>query len=162
MTAKLNAIKDYLLDKYSEFNAGYANVQKPNWTDVVMDTERQYVGIRDDRGNYFYIRSLKQATLSPRGQGCRVQFYERTTACRIVAVMRGAPEENIARVLVDAVSRHGCAATRIQTERTQVFFEETGTRKITDGLHGLNLVAVDFDVVDVMSAKDCNLNLCDC
>jgi hypothetical protein len=162
MIGKLNDLKDYLLAKYSEWNTGFANVEKPSGTDVVMDTYRQYVGIRDDYGNYFYIRSLKDSRLTAQARGCRVQYYERTTSCRIVAVMRGASEENIVMVLVDAISRNACTATRVLTERTQVFFEETGTRKITDGLHGLAVVAVDFDVTDIMSAKDCELNLCNC
>lgn len=48
MIARLNDIKDYILAKYSEFNTGFANVQKPDGTDVVMNQDRQYVGIRDD------------------------------------------------------------------------------------------------------------------
>lgn len=162
MTGQLNDLKTYLLDKYSEFNTGFANVEKPSGTDVVMNADRQYVGIRDDYGNYFYIRSLKDSRLTAQARGCRVQYYERTTACRIVAIMRGASEQNLSMVLVDAISRNGHTATRIVTERTEVFFAETGNRKITDGLRALTLVAVDFDVTDIMSAKDCNLLLCEC
>ena len=162
MTGKLNDLKTYILAKYSEFNTGYANVEKPSGTDVIMDADRQYVGIRDDAGNYFYIRSLKDSRLTPRAQGCRVQYYERTTGCRIVALMRGASEENLALVLVEAVTRNGHTATRISTDRTEVFFAETGTRKLSDGLHKMTLVAVDFEVTDILSGKDCNLNLCTC
>jgi|694.fasta_scaffold03130_11 hypothetical protein len=162
MTGKLNDLKDYLLAKYSEWNTGFANVEKPSGTDVVMDTYRQYVGIRDDYGNYFYIRSLKDSRLTAQARGCRVQYYERTTSCRIVAIMRGSSEQNLSMVLVDAITRNGHTATRIVTERTEVFFAETGNRNITDGLRGLTLVAVDFEVNDILSGKDCNLLLCEC
>ena len=61
----LNDIKTYLLSKYPQFNAGYANVVKLQDSDILLDEDKQlYAGIEDTKGNYFYISSIISPLLS--------------------------------------------------------------------------------------------------
>lgn len=162
MIQQLNDIKDYLLTKYSQFHAGFANVEKPSGTDIVMDENGNYCGISDNKGNYFFIRSLKESRFEVQQRNCRPQYYRRSTNCRLISIMNGVNNEQHEMVLIEAVSRLGHAVTRTVTDRTQVFFEETGTRNITDGLKLLSLILVDFEVIEIVNAKDCKLELCEC
>lgn len=163
MIDQLIALKDYILDKYAQYNTGFANVQKPDGTDVVLDVEgQQYAGIADNKGNYFYIRSLKDSRYTVMGRSCRPLYYQRVTTCRIVSLMKGVNDESHLQAVVNAVSMKGHDVTRSVTERTQVFFEETGTRNITDGLKTVSLLYVDFEITDVVSAKNCSLEICEC
>lgn len=162
MKEQLENIKAYLLEKYTQYNQGFANVEKPNGTEIVLDDNNNYVGISDNKGNYFYIRSLKESSLEVMQRNCRPQFYKRTTKCRIVSILKNADEETHSLVLIEAVSRCGHDVTRSVTNKTQVFFEETGTRKINDSFKYLSLCLLDFDVVDRVDAKNCKLEICNC
>jgi len=162
MKQELENIKAYLLEKYTQYNQGFANVEKPNGTEIVLDDNNNYVGISDNKGNYFYIRSLKESSLEVMQRNCRPQFYKRTTKCRIVSILKNADEETHSLVLIEAVSRCGHDVTRSVTNKTQVFFEETGTRKINDSFKSLSLCLLDFDVVDRVDAKNCKLEICNC
>ena len=162
MNEKLEAIKTYLLTKYDIYHNGYANVEKPNGTEIVIDENGQYAGITDNKGNYFYIRSLKESTLEATQRNCKPQFYKRVTKCRIVSIIRDAKENEHSLALIEAISRNGHEANRSVTNRTQVFFEETGTRKINDSINKLSLCLIDFDVVDIVSARSCKQEICKC
>lgn len=162
MTEKLNQIKTYLLSKYPIYNKGFANVEKPDGSEVIMDKNSMYCGIADNLGNYFYIRSLKDAILEPIGQGCRPSFYRRSTACRIVSIVKGGDDKNHELAIIEAISRNGGVVTRSVTSKTKVFNEETGNRKITDTLSNFSLILCEFQIVDKVSAKNCKLQICEC
>jgi hypothetical protein len=160
MIEELENIKTHLLAKYNTFNKGYANVSKPNQTELIIDSDGQsFCGISDNEGNYFYIRSLKKSTYDPISRGARVAFYKRTTECRIVAIHLTASEEDIETILVNSVSSNAHVVTNTDKEKTRVFFDETGA-KLTH--KELTLVSCDFNVVDTVSTKNCELNPCDC
>ena len=157
---QLNDIKTYLLAKYTSFNNGYANVSKPNQKDVVIDEDGQnFAGINDSEGNFFYLRSLKVASYDPQRRGAKIPFYKRTTQCRIVVIHTDANEEDIETILINSISSLGHTVTKIDTEKTRVFKEETGTDL---PYKHLTLVSCDFEIVDTVSTKNCELNPCNC
>lgn len=160
MANKLTEIKDYILAKYPQFNAGYANVSKPEGSDLIIDADGQnYAGIDDAHGNHFYIRDLKADNYTPVQRGARVIYYKLTRRIRIVAVYRNGDEDTVLKMLINAISAQRHSVTSANRERTSVFKEETGkdlTRK------ELTIVSVDFEVNDIVSPKDCSLNPCTC
>jgi hypothetical protein len=159
MIAQLEKIKDYLLATISEFNQGFANVSKPDGTDFVIDDNGIYRGISDQHGNYFYLRSLKESRYSKYQRNS----LQKTTSCRIVSILE-TDEETHLMVILDALS-NGCQLnniTRSVTEKTQVFFEETGTRNINNWLNKVSLLSVDFDVTEIVSTKNCKPQICKC
>lgn len=160
ITTQLNDIKTYLLAKYTSFNKGYANVSKPNQKNEVLDeNEQQFAGINDQDGNFFYIRSLKACTYDAIKRGARTPYYKRTTQCRIVVIHHEANEEDIETILINSISSLGHTVTKIDTEKTRVFKEETGTDL---PYKHLTLVSCDFEIVDTVSTKNCELNPCNC
>lgn len=158
--ANLNDIKDYLLGKYPQFNAGYANVVKLHDKDIMLDEDKQlYAGIEDTKGNYFYIRELKQPNFEAMKRGARVPYYQKTSACRIVGIAMEWDVETMLKMLINGVNAKRHFVTGAQIESTQVFKDETGhdlTRK------ELTIVAVDFNIIEVVSPRDCSLNPCTC
>lgn len=160
MANKLHDIKDYILLKYPQFNAGYANVLKVDGTDIMLDENKQlYAGIDDTKGNFFYIRELKTATYTPQTKGARVAYYKSTKVCRIVAIYREGDEDVVLKMLINSVNANRHMITRSNKDSTSVFKEETGkplTRK------ELTIVAVDFEINEIVSPKDCSLNPCTC
>jgi hypothetical protein len=88
---------------------------------------------------------------------------QKTTSCRIVSILE-TDEETHLMVILDALS-NGCQLnniTRSVTEKTQVFFEETGTRNINNWLNKVSLLSVDFDVTEIVSTKNCKPQICKC
>lgn len=160
ITQQLNDIKTYLLAKYTSFNKGYANVSKPNQKNEVLDEDgQQFAGISDQDGNFFYIRSLKAISYDGIKRGARTPFYKRTTQCRIVVIHTEASEEDIETILINSISSQGHTVTKIDTDRTRVFKEETGS-DLTN--KNFTLVSCDFEVVDTVSSTNCSLNPCNC
>lgn len=161
MMQELEDIKTHLLTKYaSTFNTGFANVSKPNQTNVVMDAnEQEYAGIQDSKGNYFYIRSLKETDYTAVKRGARVAFYGTTTKCRIVAVCKTCDEGTLAEVLMAAITSQRHTVKSIDTDKTRIFKDETGHDLTTKNI---TLVAVDFTVTGIAGNKNCELNTCNC
>jgi hypothetical protein len=160
MIEQLENIKTYLLAKYTSFDEGYANVSKPNQTDIIIDSDLQkYAGITDNNGNYFYIRSLKKTNYKPIGRGSNVAYYEAATQCRIVVVHHKASEDDIKQILLNTIHAKRHHIDSIDTDSTRVFKEETGQNleKKT-----YTIVSCDFTVTDAVSAKNCTLNPCNC
>lgn len=156
----LNDIKTYLLSKYTQFNVGYANVVKLQDSDILLDEDKQlYAGIEDTKGNYFYVRELKTATYDPMKRGVRVAYYKKTMPCRIVAVMVEGNADVLLKMLINGITAKRHFVTDSQTEATTVFKEETGknlTRK------EMTIVSVDFEIIDIVTPKECSLNPCNC
>lgn len=163
MVQELERLKSYILSKRNFYNDGFANVVKPSGNNVVYDgVNRLYVGISDNLGNYFYIRSLKKTTYTPFVQNCRIQSYKATTSCRIVSIVHNADEEKLLQSLVNDVSACRFSVKNSNSERTDVFFEEAGVREITNNLLNLCIVSVDFEIVNNINAKDCEINPLKC
>lgn len=159
MRSILNDIKTYLLTKYDYFTKGFANVSKPNQSNMIIDEDnQQYAGISDTEGNYFYIRSDKKATFTPIRRGVRIAYYSSKTTCRIVAVHHNGNADDIATSLMEGLSAKGHVVTSIDTDSTRVFRNETNTN-LTDP--SLTIVAVDFEVTQIKSARNCELNPCE-
>jgi hypothetical protein len=158
----LDKIKTDLLTNYPQYNDGYANVSKPSGTEIVMDENGNYSGISDNKGNYFYIRDLKEATYRPFNRSCRVLSYEKTSTYRIVSITSGLNEEELQLALLTAISENGCVVSRSVSSKTQVFFEETGTRNITDSFKNVSLLLLDFEQTSLISAKNCKTLNCEC
>ena len=158
----LDKIKEDLLTNYPLFNDGYANVSKPNGTDIVMDENGNYSGISDNKGNYFYIRDLKESVYRPFTRSCRVLSYEVTKTYRIVCIARDVNEVELELALINAISENACVVSRTVSSKTQVFFEETGTKNITDTFKNVSLLLVDFEQTSLISAKNCKTLNCEC
>lgn len=157
---ELKNIKTYLLAKYKSFNKGYANVSKPNEKNEVLDEDGQlFAGISDQDGNFFYLRSLKSASYEPIKRGARVPYYKRTTQCKIVAIHSEASEADIETIIVNSITSLGHTVSKVDTEKTRVFKEETG-KDLTN--NNFTLVSCDFEIVDTVSSKNCELNPCNC
>lgn len=158
--SKLSDIKDCILTKYPQFNAGYSDVSKLNDKDIMLDENLQlYAGIEDTKGNYFYIRELKSASYDPQHRGARVAYYKSTLPCRIVGIMHDGNEDVLLKMLINGISAKRHFVTGSNKERTTVFKEETGhdlTRK------ELTIVSVDFEIIGIVSPRDCSLNPCTC
>lgn len=159
MITQLENIKDYLLAEYPQFNVGFANVTKPNGTEFVIDDNGIYIGISDNHGNYFYLRSLKES----RYIKYQRKSLRKTTACRIVSILKTSDETHL-QIILDALSAQ-CQLnniTRSVIEKTQVFFEETGTRNMNNWLENVSLLSVDFDVTEIVTTKNCKPLICEC
>jgi len=159
---QLETIKDYLLANFTEYNQGFANVTKPNGTELIIDEFGNYSGISDNKGNYFYIREMKESNFRPFTRSCRVLAYEKTSKCRIVSLIHNANEDAHSQILIDSISFNGGVVTRSVSEKTQVFFEETGTRNITDTFKNVSLLLIDFEITELLSAKNCKPLICEC
>ena len=159
MKSLLTNIKNYLLTKYDYFTKGYANVSKPNLTTIIIDEDnQQYAGITDTDGNYFYIRSDKKATFTPIRRGARIAYYSSRTACKIVAVHHNGDAEDIATTLMEGISSQGHQVTATDTDSSRVFRNETNTDLTNPSL---TVVSVDFEVTQIRSARNCELNPCE-
>lgn len=160
MANKLDEIKDFILSKYPQFNVGYANVCKLDGTNIVLDEKKQlYAGIDDTKGNMFYIRELKNATYTPYHRGAKVAYYSATIPCRIVAVYSNGNEDIVLKMLINSINSQRHSITKSNKESTTVFKEETG-KTLTKS--ELTIVSIDFDIVSIVSPKDCSLNPCNC
>jgi hypothetical protein len=160
MKTELKNIKNYLLTKYTSFDRGYANVSKPNRTDLIIDEdENEFKGLSDTEGNYFYIRSLKTSTFEPIHRGARIAFYKKTTQCRIVAMHTNANEEDIETILISSITSQGHNVSKTDLEKTRVFRDETGTDLTKKDY---TLVSCDFEIVETVNTKNCSLNPCNC
>lgn len=160
MKTQLTALKTYLLTKYDFFDKGYANVGKPNQSDIILDEDQQqYAGITDTDGNYFYLRATGSQSYDPVKRGARIAYYHVTTQCRAVAVHSVANTDELIQALVEAISAKGHIVRKSEFDKTKVFREETGQNlKYND----LTLIYVDFEVNELVSAKNCTLNPCNC
>ena len=157
---QLTDIKDYILSKFDSFDNGFANVAKPNNSNIVHDDGMQnYVGIADNLGNYFYIRSLKEQNYSIIKRGGRAKYYERTTNCRIVIVHHDFNETDCLHIAMRSLSAKGHTLTASDTDKTRVFRNETGT-DLTANIH--TIISADFTVRDVVTAINCETLNCDC
>ncbi len=159
---QLTNLKDYILANYPEYNKGFANVSKPDGTEIVIDENMNYAGIADNLGNYFYIRSLKEKSYKPFSRGCRVLSYEVTTKCRLVSIFHQKQDEAHLQNIINAISYMGHVVDKSDGERTKVFFDETGTRNMNDNLKNLSLLSIDFTVTELVSAKNCKPPICEC
>lgn len=159
MRTLLQTIATYLLTKYDYFTKGYANVSKPNSSNIILDEDNQeYAGINDTDGNYFYIRSDKKATYTPIRRGARIAYYSSKTSCRAIAVHHNGNADDIATTLMEGISANGHVVTAIDTDSTRVFRNETNTDLTNPSL---TIVAVDFEVTQIKSARNCELNPCE-
>lgn len=161
MKELLQDISDYLKEKYSFFQHGFANVVKPDDAAPVMDENlNKYVGISDTFGNYFYIRTLQLTDYEPVRRGARVAFYNAQTRCRIVFIGHFDDTDDIKKIAIDGISAKGHVLNSIDTDLRRIFQTETG--KPLDKDIKLNLLAVDFTVSQILSSKLCELNPCNC
>lgn len=157
---KLNEIKDYILLKNTFFNNGFANVVKPDNKNIVLDeNEREYVGICDNLGNYFYLRSLKKSTYNKLANN----RYSKTTQCRIVVVGISLIDDILEQVIINSLVKNGCNISSSNLDKTSVFREETGTDNLTDIIRKMNIISIDFEIIEPVNHSNCgNLNPCKC
>jgi len=161
--ATFEDIKELILERYPTFHNGYINVSIPEGKQVVINEDANtYVGISDNLGNYFYIRDLKKADYSPGKQGARVQYYRKTQQCRIVSVYHNGDEDAILQALISCLTKKGALVSSSITERTTVYKNETGMLPSPPILEKLSLVSVDFELVSIVNANDCDNELCNC
>lgn len=160
---KLESLKDRILKEFTIYTTGFANIENPVDTNIYLNEEGNgYVGISDTLINSFYIRSLKESTYSPLVRGCRVQSYQVTTQCRIVSVLEKVSNSSHEELLVSVVSAEGHAVTKVLSDKTSVFKQETGTTNINNRLKGLSLISCDFEVVEIVPVKHCKQVNCEC
>lgn len=157
----LETLRDSMLTGYKIYNKGFANVTKPDGTDVI-EGEGEYRGIEDSNGNYFYLRSLKESTFEPVGRGCKVLSYSRETKCRAVSFIRKTDDDSHEMLLVTAISRAGHSVDKVVSDKVKVFYEETGTRNVNNQLEKVSLLYCDFTVTEIISAKNCKQINCYC
>lgn len=159
----LDNIKATLLTRCPSYHQGFANVSKPDGTELILSEENNnYVGISDNLGNYFYLRQMKTASYSIAKMSARVQFYEARTQCRIISVYHNGNDDTILQILINAVSLNGGIVTNSNTEKTAVIKAETGKAAANINLNKLSIVSVDFDVIEIINSKNCELNPCNC
>lgn len=156
------ALAETILARYPQYNCGFANVFKPANKDIVINDAGDYCGIADNNGNYFYIRSLKESSFTPKYTSCRPMAYDVRTACRIVSVMHNTEPDSHLDVLISMVSNAGHTISRAVYENTLVFREEANADPSSLALHSMSLVLVDFIVDEIVSAKKCPPELCKC
>lgn len=156
-----DTLKAFILTKYPQFGIGYASVVKVDGTDVILDEERQfYAGITDTRGNYFYIRDMKNIDYRAVQRGAKVAYYRALKSSRIVAVFTDKSDaEIVLKMLLNSITVNGHTVTKSDTEPTRVFKEETG-QELTE--KNVVIVSVDFTIAEVVSPKNCELNPCKC
>lgn len=157
----LESLRDSMLTDYKIYNKGFANVNKPDGTDVI-EGDGEYRGIEDSNGNYFYLRQLKEANYEPIGRGCKVLSYQRKTSCRAVSFIRKTDDDSHEMLLVTAISSAGHNVDKVVSDKTKVFYEETGTRNVNNQLEKVSLLYCDFTVTEVVSAKNCKQINCYC
>ena len=160
---KLQVLRDYMIANYPLYDNGFANVANPDGTNLVLDKEGfEYKGIADTNGNFFYIISLGKISYTPLVRGCRVMSYKATTSCKIVSMVKNVPDQSHIDLLVSAISMCGNEVKTINSEKTNVFFQETNTRKMSNELENISLISCEFDIVQSVSVKNCKLINCEC
>ena len=105
---------------------------------------------------------MKESTYSPLVRGCRVQSYQVTTQCRIVSVLEKVSNSSHEELLVSVVSAEGYAVTKVLSDKTSVFKQETGATNINNRLKDLSLISCDFEVVEIVPVKHCKQVNCEC
>jgi len=157
---KLTQLKDFILQKYSFFNNGYANVIKPDNTQIVVDENmNEYVGIADNLGNYFYIRSLKKSNYDKLDNN----RYSKITQCRIVVVGNNLDDDILEQSIINSLVVNRCIIQSSNVDKTSVFREETGTQNMTNALKEMNIISIDFEVLELVNPRNCgDLNPCKC
>lgn len=156
----LEAIRDFVLTKYTTFITGSAPVRKIEGKNILVDYDGQnFEGISDARPKHFYIRFTGRTNYDAQRRGANVQFYAATSECRIVGIYDNGNAEELLTTLINAVTAKGHTVLRSNTEATTVFKEETGKDLVNKNL---TLVAVDFNITQIVPGRNCSLNPCDC
>lgn len=159
---ELEKIKDRILMLYPNYNTGFANVKKPVGGEMILDDANNYRGISDQYGNYFYIRSLKESTWKARKYSSRPLMYDVDTQCRLVSIHHDIDEELHESIIVSTLSLLGHPVSKTITERTQVWKQEVNNVEINNWLDTVHLLSVDFTVSQLISAKICPPEICQC
>lgn len=167
----LSHIKAGILDQNpTTFQKGYAGARQYQDGKVVIydNSEGQYVGLKDNESNYFYIRYLGDididiAPTDNRSTSC--DEIEGTAGVRLVAWVKRGDFSKLLEVLLhdimatdfdgmDAADKEAFAGlpslffTRIVSDPEQIYKEETLTDENNNVkvAKGVTLVAIDFGV----------------
>lgn len=156
----LDALKTAILTKYTTFSSGESGVRKIDGKDILCNFEgTAFSGISDTRNNTFYIRFSGNTSYEPMRRGARVQFYSAVSECRIVGTYVNGNAADMLQTLINGVTGMGHVVTKSNTESTTVFREETG-QDLTQ--NSMTLVAVDFNITQIVNGANCTINPCDC
>lgn len=156
----LDILSNAILTKYSTFTSGEGAVRKLEGVEILTNFEgNEFEGISDTKPNSFYIRYSGKTTYVNQKRGARVQFYSAISLCRIVGVYRNGNAAELLQTLINGVTGQGHVVTSSNIEATTVFKEETG-QDLTD--QTLTIVAVDFEITQIINGANCTINPCDC
>jgi hypothetical protein len=160
---KIEILRNYILENYPLYDNGFADVMTPEGTNLIIDREgMEYKGIADTNGNFFYIKALGKIDYTPMVRGSRVMSYKATNLCRIVSMIKNVIDPNHIDLLVSAISMCNNEVKSINSEKTSVFFQETNTKKMSNELENISLISCDFEIVDLVSVKNCKQINCNC
>jgi hypothetical protein len=112
ITEDFIALKDFLLDKNRFFDQGLANVYLDEITGLIYQgdgSEKFAVGIDDQFGNYFYIRTdadIRYSQSRPQVTDSSMALDE-TVKCYLVAVVDQARPKELVQCLLNSIVRYG-------------------------------------------------------
>lgn len=156
----LDILSNAILTKYATFTSGEGAVRKLEGVDILTNFQgNEFAGVTDTKSNSFYIRYSGRTTYVNQKRGARVQFYSALSLCRIVGVYRNGNAAELLQTLINGVTGQGHVVTSSNIEATSVFKEETG-KDLTD--QTLTIVAVDFEITQIINGANCTINPCDC
>jgi hypothetical protein len=156
----LDILSSAILSKYTTFTSGEGAVRKLEGVDILTNFEgNDYAGVSDTKPNSFYIRYSGKTNYVSQKRGARIQFYSAISLCRIVGIYRNGNAAELLQTLINGVTGQGHVVTSSNIEATTVFKEETG-KDLTD--QTLTIVAVDFEITQIINGANCTINPCDC
>lgn len=171
--ADFTALRNYLLAQHSWFTEGFANVFQDETTGLIMQgdsSEKFGVGIQDDFGNYFYIRTdsdIRYTDSRPQLSDTSRKLDE-TVRCYLVAVVENARPKDLVQSLLNSLLTYG--DQRIRPQRA-VFIREFAVAKelskldkgdVQAALQRLGtwqVVTLEFDFITSFAVTQCTLPL---
>ena len=169
-------LRDFVLDKYRLFDQGFANVFLDELTGLIYQgegSEKFAVGVDDEFGNYFYIRTDAAIDYSDSRQQLSdsSRMLDETIRCYLVAVVDGARPKELVQRLLNTLLSYG--KERIRPIRS-VYIREVAAAKelakirkedlqyVLEHLHERQVVSLEFQFTTQFSRlpENCLPNPC--
>lgn len=156
ITADLDVLKDWILEKNKYFNAGFADAWQDPLSGLIAigNNERLSVGIDDRYGNYFYIRVNEEIGYSASREQLKdgVISTDETARCFLIAIVKNALPKELARCLLNSLIRY--QDQRIRPVRSIIKRESVVASEMKDiGKESLQYILSNLKDVQVVSIE---------
>lgn len=168
----LLTLRQAILDKHSFYSEGYAYAKLHEEKGIVVTNDKNmtYVGISDNKGNYFYMRLIERATISDapkyRGNDCDRAVLINSQVS-LISVTREQSEFDVSDSLLSLLLKVPILVpTGITMDKLTILqsefkgLEEKVILKSMGNLKNMDLIKIDFMIQRDYRSNDCKLNFC--